>query len=173
MLVCGGCGAAPLGYLAEMACQTGHVVHVVLGARSAEALFFRERLIALGCVVHLATDDGSTGFEGTAVECAASLLAGGGTSVRSLYACGPEPMLEAVYALGQGHQLPCQLSYEAYMRCGIGVCGSCAREGQLVCWDGPVFPKPPGRQGQCSPPGVQLPGALSRCRGRLSPDCSA
>ena len=143
MFVCGGCGAAPLGYLAEVARRAGHMVHAVLGARSAEMLFFEERLAALGCVVHLATDDGSAGFRGTAVECAASLLADGGTPVGSLYACGPEPMLEAVYALAQTQRLSCQLSYEAYMRCGIGVCGSCAREGKLVCWDGPVLRQPP------------------------------
>ena len=153
VLVCGGCGAAPLGYLAEVARQAGRVVHVVLGARSAETLFFRERLTGLGCIVHLATDDGSVGFEGTAVECAASLLAGGAISAGSLYACGPEPMLEGVYALAQVHQLPCQLSYEAYMRCGIGVCGSCAREGRLVCWDGPVLHQPPGCQRRPTPNG--------------------
>jgi dihydroorotate dehydrogenase electron transfer subunit len=52
-------------------------------------------------------------------------------------------MLEAAYGLAQRHGLPCQLSYEAYMRCGIGVCGSCARGGCLVCRDGPVFEYPP------------------------------
>ena len=52
-------------------------------------------------------------------------------------------MLDAVYLLAQDHVLPCQLSYEAYMRCGIGVCGSCALGECLVCRDGPVFDAPP------------------------------
>ena len=47
-------------------------------------------------------------------------------------------MLEAVERLASGHHLPAQLSYERYMRCGLGVCGSCTKEGWLVCRDGPV-----------------------------------
>ena len=74
---------------------------------------------------------------------AVSLLDKAATPTDTLYACGPEPMLEAVYCLAQAHDLPCQLSYEAYMRCAIGVCGSCARGDRLVCRDGPVFEQPP------------------------------
>ena len=143
LLVSGGCGAAPLGYLAQVARREGREVHAVLGARAGEGLFFQSRLADLGCIVHLATDDGSAGQQGTATDMAASLLRGGSVAIDTLYACGPEPMLEAAYRLAQNHGLPCQLSYEAYMRCGMGVCGSCARDGQLVCRDGPVFPRPP------------------------------
>jgi len=144
MLICGGCGAAPLHYLAQTARRAGREVHAVLGARTGTALFFQERYAALGCAVHLATDDGSVGCRGTAIDLAASLL-GNETCADAIYACGPEPMLDAVYLLAQGHRLPCQLSYEAYMRCGIGVCGSCAIGGCLVCRDGPVFGAPPSR----------------------------
>ena len=104
---------------------------------------FRERFAAQGCAVHVATDDGTAGQRGTALDLAVTLLDTGVAHVDTLYACGPEPMLEAVYHLAQAHDLPCQLSYEAYMRCAIGVCGSCARGGRLVCRDGPVFARPP------------------------------
>jgi dihydroorotate dehydrogenase electron transfer subunit len=57
----------------------------------------------------------------------------------ALYACGPAPMLAAVEALARQRELPAQLSREAFMRCGIGVCGSCSCGDQLVCRDGPVF----------------------------------
>jgi len=151
----GGCGAAPLLCLARHARQAGHEMHVVLGARTADGLFFQDQCEALGCTVHLTTDDGSAGVQGTAIDLAARLLEGrqvsevsgqdlGGLDRQpSLYACGPEPMLEAAYLLARKHSLPCQLSYEAYMRCGIGVCGSCALGGCLVCRDGPVFESPP------------------------------
>ena len=142
LLVCGGCGAAPLHYLAQVARRAGRAVHAVLGARTAAGLFFQDRDAALGCTVHLATDDGSVGHRGTATDLAASLL-DGGISVGAVYACGPEPMLDVAYLLARDHGLPCQLSYEAYMRCGIGVCGSCAIGGCLVCRDGPVFDAPP------------------------------
>jgi dihydroorotate dehydrogenase electron transfer subunit len=143
MLVGGGCGAAPLLALARAARQAGQNVLVVLGARTAEGLFFQKQYAELGCRVYLGTDDGSAGERATSVQVAASLLAGKNTTVDALYACGPEPMLGAVYDLAQAHHLPVQLSYETYMRCGIGVCGSCARGGCLVCRDGPVFRQPP------------------------------
>lgn len=143
LLVCGGCGAAPLFYLARRARQAGHEVHAVLGARGAAGLFFQDRYAALGCDVSLTTDDGSAGSRGTAVDRAAALLRHGRFTPGALYACGPEPMLHAVHELADYERLPCQLSYEAYMRCGIGVCGSCAVHGCLVCRDGPVFSRPP------------------------------
>ncbi len=137
LLIAGGYGAAPLLFLAQVARNAGHAVHVSLGARTSAALFFQERFAAFGCAVHIATDDGSLGKQGTAVEQAAELLTK--ERVGALYACGPRPMLGAVRNLAYTHRLPCQLSYEAYMRCGIGVCGSCAVDGRLVCRDGPVF----------------------------------
>jgi len=141
LLIGGGCGAAPLHLLACEArtCK----VDVVLGARSAERLFFQDRFARLGCAVYVATDDGSTRVAGTSVDLARHLLSQSVLHPNAIYACGPEPMLEAVYRLARSYALPCQLSYEAYMRCGIGVCGSCSVGGCLVCRDGPVFDRPP------------------------------
>lgn len=149
----GGCGAAPLLDLARRARQAGHEMHVVLGARTEDGLFFQDAYAALGCTVHLATDDGSTGVQGTTIDLAGKLLdqdLRGLAQGPTLYACGPDPMLEATYGLAQRHNLPCQLSYEAYMRCGIGVCGSCAVGGCLVCKDGPVFNAPPAHEPHAS-----------------------
>jgi dihydroorotate dehydrogenase electron transfer subunit len=143
MLVGGGCGLPPLLHLAQVARDAGRATHVALGARTAQGLFFQDRFAALGCAVRLATDDGSAGQRGTAVDAARRALEEPKVRVGALYACGPEPMLESVYLLARSQGLPCQLSYEAYMRCGIGVCGSCAREGCLVCRDGPVLDRPP------------------------------
>jgi len=147
LLVSGGCGVAPLLYLAQFARRAGHGVHAVLGARTAAGLPLEERFVALGCAVHMATDDGSAGARGTSLDLAASLVDAQVVSPASLYACGPEPMLEGIYRLAQAHGLPCQLSYEAYMRCALGVCGSCARGDRLICRDGPVFHQPPGAHG--------------------------
>jgi len=59
-----------------------------------------------------------------------------------LYACGPVGMLEALERVSIAHALPHQLSWEAHMRCGIGLCGSCEvhgrSDGWLTCLDGPV-----------------------------------
>jgi dihydroorotate dehydrogenase electron transfer subunit len=150
LIVSGGCGAAPLLYLAQVARQAGRQVLAVLGARTAPALLFPGRFAEMGCSVTVATDDGSAGEKGTAIDVASSILQQGAVQVDTLYACGPEAMLQAAYRLAQLGGLHCQLSYEAYMRCGIGVCGSCARGGCLVCRDGPVFHHPPACWGATS-----------------------
>ena len=139
LLVAGGYGVAPLHFLAERALADGWKVSTVVGARSAADLVFHRQLAALGAEVHITTDDGSLGEQGLATEAAERLIvAGGAHRFEAIYACGPEPMLAAVERLAQAHHMPAQLSYERYMRCGFGVCGSCAQEGWLVCSDGPV-----------------------------------
>jgi len=59
--------------------------------------------------------------------------------VDTLYGCGPHGMLEALEVLCRRYRVPGQLSWEAYMRCGIGLCGSCEHRGRLLCVDGPVL----------------------------------
>jgi dihydroorotate dehydrogenase electron transfer subunit len=59
--------------------------------------------------------------------------------IDGIYACGPDGMLAALHRLGEQHGIPCQLSWEAYMRCGIGICGACEHEGMVLCLDGPVI----------------------------------
>jgi len=64
-----------------------------------------------------------------------------------VFACGPTPMLEAVARLAHEHNLPCQVSVEEFMACGVGGCAGCAikvttdKGGAMkrVCVDGPVF----------------------------------
>ncbi len=136
LLIGGGYGVAPLHFLADRARAAGWPVDMVIGARTAADLVFARRFEALGARVTLTTDDGSTGLRGVATDAAARLLDQG--CYVGLYACGPEPMLDAVERLAQARRLPAQLSYERYMRCGFGVCGSCAKKGWLVCKDGPV-----------------------------------
>ena len=136
LLVGGGYGVAPLYFLAERALATGRGVSVVIGARTAADVVFAGHFAGLGVKVEITTDDGSLGQHGVATDAAARLL--DERAFQALYACGPEPMLEAVEGLAQTRSLPAQLSYERYMRCGFGVCGSCVRQGWLVCRDGPV-----------------------------------
>lgn len=65
----------------------------------------------------------------------------------AIYACGPHPMLEAVADLAAAFDLPCQVSLEEFMACGVGGCAGCAvpvstpdgEQMQRVCVDGPVF----------------------------------
>ncbi|MCS7286450.1 MAG: dihydroorotate dehydrogenase electron transfer subunit [Anaerolineae bacterium] len=136
LLVGGGYGVAPLLFLARRARAQGCSVDAVIGARCAEELIFVEDFRALGCQVHLATEDGSLGFRGKAPELVEKLI----PELRpdSICGCGPEGMLEALSEIAVFWKLPAQFSYESYIRCGFGVCGSCERKGWLVCRDGPV-----------------------------------
>jgi len=141
LLIGGGSGAASLALLARRALSRGDDVTVVLGARTADALMLSWRLEELGVTPILATDDGSAGRHGTALDAAADALAADALAARpdAVYACGPEPMLRAVAERARALALPCQVSVERTMRCGLGVCGQCHCGERLVCVDGPVF----------------------------------
>jgi dihydroorotate dehydrogenase electron transfer subunit len=147
LLVGGGYGAAPLYFLAQQALAQGDALHVCLGARSTDDLILVEDFRSAGCEVAVTTDDGSQGQHGRvslAVEQAVKEF-----QPQTLYACGPQPMLMALVEQCKKHHLPAQLSWEAMMRCGIGLCGSCELDeettraaglpgGWLTCKDGPV-----------------------------------
>ncbi|MCS7281847.1 MAG: dihydroorotate dehydrogenase electron transfer subunit [Anaerolineae bacterium] len=137
LLVGGGYGIAPLYFLAVRALERGVPVTVVIGARRANDLIYVDRFRALGLEPVVATDDGSLGIQGTAVDAATQLIREDPSPV--IYACGPEPMLVALVHLCREYGLPGQLSVERYMKCGFGICGQCALDGLLVCLDGPVF----------------------------------
>jgi len=139
LLVGGGYGAAPLHFLARALLRASPPprIAVALGARTAAELLFLERFAALGVVVHAATEDGTAGTRGLVTDVVAPLLASGGFD--RLCACGPEGMVSALAALCRGAGVRAELSYEAYMRCGVGVCGACEHGGRLVCLDGPVL----------------------------------
>jgi dihydroorotate dehydrogenase electron transfer subunit len=158
VLLGGGCGMAPIFGLADALTDLGRKCVLILGARTVADVPLAldagaERIAAAECPgadLRLATDDGSAGFRGTAVAALAALLDGeaAGRPV-ALYGCGPEPMLMALAQLAVARGLPCQVSLEGFMGCGIGVCLSCARKRRdpsnekgwtlkLTCRDGPV-----------------------------------
>jgi dihydroorotate dehydrogenase electron transfer subunit len=137
LLVGGGYGAAPLCFLGRSILAAGAVgIEAALGARSSADLLFVERFQALGVEVHVATEDGSAGARGRVTDVVAPLLESG--RFARLCACGPEGMLESLAALCRAARVPAELSYEAYMRCGIGICGACEHGARLLCMDGPV-----------------------------------
>lgn len=142
LMAAGGYGAAPLAFLAERlrAGAAGPaVLTAALGARSADRILFDGRLRGLGVDVRVATEDGSAGRTGRVTDLVGPLLEGG--AVDEFYACGPEAMLAALEVLCRRTGVRAELSREAYMRCGVGLCGSCEHGGgRLVCRDGPVFP---------------------------------
>lgn len=137
LLVGGGYGAVPLRFLASKAREEGMEVAVVLGAKTAEELLLEKNFAEIGCEVIVATDDGSKGLNGFATDAATELLQK--EKFDAVYTCGPEKMMQKLTQICEQHRVPCQLSLERYMKCGIGICGQCAVNGLRVCYDGPVF----------------------------------
>lgn len=144
VLVSGGIGTAPMRFLQEQLAARGRKVVNLIGGRTAEDL------LSPGLEqCRFATDDGSTGLQGTVVDLLdaelPSLREGGALKV---FSCGPTPMLKALAAYCRRHELPCDLSLESVMGCGIGICYGCsvevnAPEGGtrtlLLCKEGPVI----------------------------------
>lgn len=144
VLIGGGIGAAPLVFLAEQFCAAGSAPVVLLGSRSKDDLLCAADFRKTGCKVVIATDDGSCGRKGY-VSCLleALLKKPAASAGMVIYACGPRPMLNSIYALADTAGIPAYVSLEAHMACGIGACLGCivsTNEGnKRVCKDGPVF----------------------------------
>jgi dihydroorotate dehydrogenase electron transfer subunit len=142
LIVGGGIGTAPLLYLATKLMDSGSRITMVVGCRSADRLILHEDLEELfrqNCqsTLMLATDDGSEGRKGYASDIAATLMEK--EKFDRIYTCGPEPMMIKIINEARSNCTEVEASLERYMRCGIGICGSCYIGKYLVCKDGPVF----------------------------------
>lgn len=145
VLIGGGVGIAPLLLLARCLVEQGTSVTVLLGAAVDVDLVLRQEFEALPVDLRVATLDGSAGAQGFVT----SLIAGKELAGKAVYCCGPDPMMRAIAPIAHQHgAASCQLSLEAHMACGIGVCLGCVVDTfdaentvsrQRVCKDGPVF----------------------------------
>lgn len=137
LVVGGGYGVVPLFFLSRMADGNGIEVLGVVGAKTAKDIIYEDKLFAVNSETFVTTDDGSKGRKGTVMEEVRGILAG--KKPDAVFCCGPERMMSAVAQECLKHGIPCQVSLERYMKCGLGVCGSCDLDGKTVCRDGPVF----------------------------------
>jgi dihydroorotate dehydrogenase electron transfer subunit len=83
----------------------------------------------------MATDDGSEGYHGLVTDVLKEKV----KDFDYVYTCGPEKCIEGVLDICLENRVPLQASLERYMKCGLGVCGSCMLGPWRVCADGPVF----------------------------------
>lgn len=177
ILVGGGVGVPPLAMLAAQIEQARASLSAVnalkaprvtalIGARSRSDVICVDDLESAGARVEIATDDGSCGTQGLVTQLLEAQLESrerehdlpetvkGAAQIRDgnqalVYACGPLPMLRAVAAICANRAVPCQVSLEENMPCGVGVCNGCVvRVAQAddeygyyrrVCVDGPVM----------------------------------
>jgi dihydroorotate dehydrogenase electron transfer subunit len=137
--VAGGLGIVPLIPLIESMKGSAKKVTVILGAKTREELVFAQRVKKAGADLLVVTDDGSSGEKAFPHQLLEGLIKERKTD--QVYCCGPEVMMREVLKTVLEKKIPAQFSLERYMKCGIGLCGSCALDpsGLLVCRDGPVF----------------------------------
>ena len=129
-------GVPPLYLLAKDLIKRGADVSVILGFNTADEIFYKEEFEKTGAKVYVTTADGSYGVKGFVTDALDKV------DYTYFYACGPEPMLKAVYneTVTDG-----QFSFEERMGCGFGACMGCSRKTvtgyKRVCKEGPVFDK--------------------------------
>ena len=134
LLICGGAGVPPMYLLARRLIAQGKRPTVILGFNRAEEIFYAERFRELGIETIIATADGSVGVKGFVTD------AMEGLDYTYTYACGPEPMLKAVYNRASTSG---EYSFEERMGCGFGACMGCSCKtkygSKRICKDGPVL----------------------------------
>lgn len=146
LLVAGGVGLPPLYMQGARAAALGHIgrSEMLYGGRGAADLVLLGEMKAMGLELHLTTETGEVGEQGLVTRVLAARLAHHRGKPVRVMGCGPNGMLWAVARMARDGQIPCFISLEEQMACGIGVCLGCAiparsRPYRYVCSNGPVF----------------------------------
>lgn len=152
VLVAGGIGVAPLLALAERLSHR-EKIYVLIGACKKSHLLCESDFKKLGAEVSVTTEDGSKGRKGLVTELLSNFLSiTHDWQPAIIYACGPNAMLKEIAYIAKAKRMPCQVSLEEHMACGVGACLGCPvkvkssyvmrgtqYEYKMVCKDGPVF----------------------------------
>ena len=146
-IIGGGIGVFPLYELAKNAKNDNKNVTTYLGFRNKDFVVLENEFNNVSNNLVLTTDDGSYANKGFAIDFLKNDIENG--KVDCIFACGPLPMLKAVRQLAIDKNIPCQISLEEKMACGLGVCLGCAVKTSAsspenpeywhVCKAGPVF----------------------------------
>ena len=146
VMVGGGYGVPPLVFLAnELRIADPEIdLFFIIGARHDGLLLCEAELRAAHIATTVSTENGSRGVRGRVTDVLLPLLEENANRPLTVYCCGPTPMMRAVGDLCLSREVPCQLSVEVRMPCGVGVCMACVidlTDGRRVrcCTDGPVF----------------------------------
>ncbi|MDR2502095.1 MAG: dihydroorotate dehydrogenase electron transfer subunit [Oscillospiraceae bacterium] len=141
LLVGGGAGSAPM--LCAAKALSGRA-SVILGFRGAEHVVLDREIADAAREVYITTNDGSRGFKGFPTLLMPELLK---KPYAAVFVCGPRPLMKAVAQIAKDFGIPCQVSLEERMACGVGACLVCvcktrengAETMRRICSDGPVF----------------------------------
>jgi dihydroorotate dehydrogenase electron transfer subunit len=149
LVVAGGIGCAP--FPALLASLRGHATPATMfyGAATKNDLPLLDWFRSRTAETIVTTDDGSLGRHGLVTEPLEETLQESDPGAIKIYACGPEPMLQAVARIALERGIDCELSLEAHMACGFGACLGCVVpthhesgkgiDYRRVCMEGPVM----------------------------------
>lgn len=142
LVVGGGVGMAPLRPLVYSLLSNDVKVTLLIAAQTRHNLmFFAEfsQITNNKLTLKTSTDDGSEGVKGLATDIVIEMLKE--NKYDTLYTCGPELMIHGLYNIAKTSKISFQASLERYMKCGCGICGTCALDptGSLVCVEGPIY----------------------------------
>lgn len=140
LLIGGGTGLVPLMRLLKFLKPTNDVT-MIMGAKTRAEVFFEDFATKLlGDKKHqiiVATEDGTYGKKGLVTDVMDDLCQS--TKFDAVYTCGPELMMAKVVQIATSKEMFVQASLERMMKCGVGICGSCCVNDDLVCKDGTIF----------------------------------
>ena len=140
LLIGGGTGLVPLMRLLTFLKSTDDVT-LIMGAKTKTEVFFEDYAKKLlnnkKHQVIVATEDGTYGEKGLVTDVMNNLCQS--TKYEAVYTCGPELMMSKVVQIATSKEMFVQASLERMMKCGVGICGSCCVNDDLVCKDGTIF----------------------------------
>lgn len=146
IMVGGGYGVPPLVFLSRelLASNKDSRIAFLIGARTKDLLLCEKELRAAGVATHTSTEDGTHGVRGRVTDVLEPLVETHRETAMTVYCCGPTSMMRVVGDLCGASGIPCQVSLEVSMPCGVGVCMGCVldlKDSRRVrcCTDGPVF----------------------------------
>ena len=136
VLIGGGVGVPPMYNLAKKLIAEGKTPTMVMGFNTSDEIFYKDEFEKLGVKTYVTTADGSVGIKGFVTDAVKTV------DYSYVYACGPQPMLKAVYDIAKTSG---QFSFEERMGCGFGACMGCSCKtkygNKRICKDGPVLEK--------------------------------
>lgn len=139
--VAGGYGAAPCYLIAKAFKEAGNKVHMVMGARTKDLIFWEDKMKNACEELHITTDDGSYGTKGFTTQVAKDII--DSEKVDYVIAVGPMPMMRAVAELTRPYGIKTEASMNPIMVDGTGMCGACrltvGGKVKFACVDGPDF----------------------------------
>jgi dihydroorotate dehydrogenase electron transfer subunit len=145
LIVAGGIGIAPMFFFYQAVHQK--TITFLAGFRTSDEII-DPASAGLKQDIVIATDDGSIGYHGRVTDLVTLEIEKRRSDAISIYGCGPLPMLKTLSKIAEKYGIPCKVSMETFMACGLGACQGCVVRAKSagdivsyhhVCKEGPVF----------------------------------